>query len=151
MEFQRVLENSCVRPAGDADAVAGVRPKWVVEPTDEAELARALAAAGADGLAVVPRGGGTKLEWGSPPERIDLVFSTLGLNRIPEHAAGDMTVTVQAGCTAATLQQHVARRGQRLALDPLWHDRATVGARSRSLRPGGAGLDADGNRAPGGR
>jgi glycolate oxidase FAD binding subunit len=67
------------------------------------------------------------LDWGCPPERVDLVLSTLGLNRVVEHAAGDMTVTVEAGCTVAALQQHVAQRNQRLALDPLWPDRATVG------------------------
>jgi glycolate oxidase FAD binding subunit len=78
-------------------------------------------------LAVIPRGGGTKLEWGNPPQRIDLIISMLGLNRVIEHTAGDMTVTVEAGCTVGALQQHVAQRGPRLALDPLWPDRATVG------------------------
>jgi glycolate oxidase FAD binding subunit len=58
---------------------------------------------------------------------VDLVLSTLGLDRVLEHAAGDMTVTVEAGCTVAALQQVLAQRGQRLALDPLWPDRATVG------------------------
>src|SRR5205085_1751730 len=50
-----------------------------------------------------------------------------GLNHVIEHAAGDMTVTVEAGCTIAALQQVLAQRGQRLALDPLWPDRSTVG------------------------
>jgi len=59
--------------------------------------------------------------------RMDLVLSTQGLNRVLEHAAGDMTCTVEAGCTITALRQVLARHGQRLALDPLWPDCATVG------------------------
>jgi glycolate oxidase FAD binding subunit len=96
-------------------------------PASGAELARLLADAQRRGLKVSPRGGGTKADWGEEVERVDLVLSTLGLNRVLEHAAGDMTVTVEAGCTVAALQEAVARQGQRLALDPLWPERATVG------------------------
>ena len=39
----------------------------------------------------------------------------------------DLTVTVEAGCTMQTLQQTLAQHGQRLALDPLWPEKATVG------------------------
>jgi glycolate oxidase FAD binding subunit len=99
----------------------------LLEPASEAELARFLAQANAGGLAVLPRGGGTKMEWGNPPEKVDLVLSTRKLDRVLEHAAGDMTVTVEAGCTIAALQQTLAKQGQRLAVDPLWPDRATVG------------------------
>jgi glycolate oxidase FAD binding subunit len=99
----------------------------LLEPASEAELARLLARANADGVAVVPRGGGTKMDWGNPPEKADLVLSTRKLDRVLEHAAGDMTATVEAGCTIAKLQETLARQGQRLAVDPLWPDRATVG------------------------
>jgi len=44
-----------------------------------------------------------------------------------EHAWGDMTATVEAGCTFQQLQQTLAGHGQRLALDPLWPDQATIG------------------------
>lgn len=99
----------------------------VVSPTSEAQAARVLAEGTRRGLKVAPRGGGTKSDWGSAPERVDLVLSTLSLNRVLEHAAGDMTVTVEAGCTIAELQRTLAGHRQRLALDPLWPDRATVG------------------------
>jgi len=56
-----------------------------------------------------------------------VVLSTARLNRIVEHAWADLTVTVEAGCTIQNLQETLAQRGQRLALDPLWPDRATVG------------------------
>ncbi|HZN64042.1 MAG TPA: FAD-binding oxidoreductase [Tepidisphaeraceae bacterium] len=99
----------------------------VFEPATETELAKQLARANADGLAVLPRGGGTKSDWGNPPERADLVLSTRRLDRVLEHAAGDMTVTVEAGCTIAKLQETLAKQGQRLAIDPLWPEQATVG------------------------
>jgi glycolate oxidase FAD binding subunit len=99
----------------------------VLEPATETELAERLARANADGLAVLPRGGGTKSDWGNPPERADLVLSTRRLDRVLEHAAGDMTVTVEAGCTIARLQETLAKQGQRLAIDPLWPEQATVG------------------------
>lgn len=87
-----------------------------------------LAAANSRGQAVLPRGGGTKLHWGNPPARTDAVeLSTLGLNQILEHAASDMTVTVEAGCTVAALQTALSQQGQRLAVDPLWPEQATVG------------------------
>ena len=99
----------------------------VIEPADAAELAHALAAANGAGRAVLPRGGGTKMDWGNPPRAADVILSTARLNRVLEHASGDMTATVEAGCTIANLQDQLALRGQRLAIDPLWPARATVG------------------------
>jgi glycolate oxidase FAD binding subunit len=49
------------------------------------------------------------------------------LNRVLEHAWADLTMTVEAGCTVAELQRTLANHGQRLAVDPLWPERATVG------------------------
>jgi glycolate oxidase FAD binding subunit len=67
------------------------------------------------------------MSWGNPPQALDVILSTRKLNRIIEHAAGDLTATVQAGCTVATLQKKLSERGQWLALDPLWPERATIG------------------------
>src|SRR5947207_5401278 len=99
----------------------------VVEPGSVDEVATLLRDASRDGLAVIPRGGGTKLDWGRPPRRADLVLSTVRLDRVLEHAWGDMTATVEAGCTVARLQHALAEHGQRLACDPLWPERATIG------------------------
>ncbi len=99
----------------------------MISPGTPEELAAELASANASGLAVIPRGGGTKSDWGNPPARADVILSTLKLNRIIEHAWADLTVTVEAGCTVASLQKKLAEHGQRLALDPLWPDQATIG------------------------
>src|ERR1700694_5241015 len=116
-----------VRPAIAADAVAVVQPKLIVVPGNEKELAEILRLSNEAGIAVIPRGGGTKLSWGNSPARADLILSTARLNKIIEHAWSDLTVAVEAGCTIQTLQETLAQHGQRLALDPLWPERATVG------------------------
>jgi glycolate oxidase FAD binding subunit len=116
-----------VHAAAPADAVAGVQPKVIVAPGNERELAEVLRLSNEAGLAVIPRGGATKLSWGNPPSRADLVLSTARLNEITEHAWADLTVTVEAGCTVQKMQETLAQHGQRLALDPLWPEKATVG------------------------
>jgi glycolate oxidase FAD binding subunit len=98
-----------------------------VQPQSEQEVATILRQANEDGVAVIPRGAGTKSDWGNPPLRADVVLSLVKLNRVTEHAWADLTVTAEAGCTIAELQRTLALHGQRLAVDPLWPERATVG------------------------
>lgn len=116
-----------LRAATADDAVCGVQPQFVAEPQDEQHLAALLSCANEAGLAVIPRGGGTKLTWGNRPARANLILSTAAMNRIREHAWADLTVTVEAGCTMRSLQEELAKHGQRLALDALWPERATIG------------------------
>jgi glycolate oxidase FAD binding subunit len=109
------------------DAVDDVLPHMFIEPGHPEEVAGALKIATGAGLQVIPRGGATQMGWGNPPRGGDLILSTHRLNRVVEHAWGDMTATVEAGCTFQRLQQTLAEHGQRLALDPLWPDQATIG------------------------
>ena len=76
---------------------------------------------------VIPRGAGTKAGWGNPPPPAATVVSTQCLNRVVEHAWADLTATVEAGCTISELQRRLAEHDQRLAVDPLWPEQATVG------------------------
>ena len=76
---------------------------------------------------VTVSGGGTKQSWSNPPQSIDLLLYTAKLNRVVDHAHEDLTVTVQAGLTVAQLQSVLAKRKQRLALDVLWPEHATIG------------------------
>jgi glycolate oxidase FAD binding subunit len=115
------------RAAAPAEQVSGVQPNFVIEPSTESQLAELLRLSNEAGLAVIPRGGGTKLAWGNPPASADLILSTTRLNKIIEHAWADLTVSVEAGCTIQKLQQTLAQHGQRLALDPLWPEKSTVG------------------------
>ena len=126
-ELEAIVGSEHLRVAAPADVVDGVAASRVVAPGSTAELGRVLACAGAARMAVIPRGGGTKLAWGAPPVRADLIVSTARLDRMLEHAWEDMTATVEAGCTVARLQRTLAEHGQRLAIDALWPDRATIG------------------------
>lgn len=116
-----------VRAATHDDAIDGVVPRLVVAPESAAEVAAVLRFANEAGLAVAPRGGGTKTGWGNPPAGLDLVLCMGRLNRVLEHAWGDMTATVQAGCRVVDFQRALAQHGQQLVLDPLWQERATIG------------------------
>src|SRR6266446_5243667 len=126
-DVREIVTAKYLRAATANDAVAGVQPRLLVEPGNEQELAKVLRLANAAGLAVIPRGGGTKLEWGNRPARADVIVSTARLHRVIEHAWADLTVSAEAGCRIAKLQETLAKHGQRLALDALWPERATVG------------------------
>ena len=58
--------------------------------------------------------------------RVDQVDLS-ALHRVLEHAPEDMTVTVETGATLASLQRHLATRGQWLPIDPPHPDRLTIG------------------------
>ena len=114
------------RPAGDGDAIAGVPARFVAAPGSANEAAAVVRAAAVHDLSTVVRGAATKLDWGSPPERLDLVLDTRQLTGVVEHAAGDLIVVVRAGTPLADLSPKLAAADQQLALDtPL--PGATVG------------------------
>jgi glycolate oxidase FAD binding subunit len=106
-------------PAGDGDTVDGVPARFVAAPGSAEEAAAVVRAAAAEGLAIVPRGAGTKLRWGTPPRRLDLIVDTRRLDRVVEHAAGDLVVIAQAGVSLAALGERLAGARQRLAVDEM--------------------------------
>src|SRR5580700_5320323 len=97
-----------------------------VAPANTEEVAAILRFAHENRLAVVPWGGGTKQGWGYPVTPA-VLLETHRLNVVREHTWQDMTCSVEAGCTWASLQSALAKHGQCVALDPLWPERATVG------------------------
>lgn len=112
------LTASCdVRAATPADAVAGVRPRYVAWPASTQQAAALYSAAASLRLTLVPRGSGARLDWGLPPASCDLIVDTSRLDRVIEHAAGDLVVTVQAGVRLDELARVLGDAGQRLALD----------------------------------
>ncbi|MFG1702394.1 FAD-binding oxidoreductase [Nonomuraea sp. M3C6] len=116
-----------IRQADADDAVNGVRPRWVALPETVEEVSAVLRACDERDLAVVPAGGGTKLHWGSPPERCDVLLDMCCMNSLLEHAAGDLVVRTQAGLTMDALAAALAEKGQELALDPPFTELTTVG------------------------
>ena len=117
-DLRSIVGESNVREATDEDAVEGVTPSLVVEPGSADEISAVMKLAHGEGLAVCPRGGGTKMGLGAPPRSVDLVLSLVRMDEIIEHVPGDQVVRVQAGVKLETLQQKLAEADQMLALDP---------------------------------
>jgi glycolate oxidase FAD binding subunit len=118
----KALAAACaeLREGEAADAIGaagGVMPAFVAAPASTEEAAAALRAAAEHDLAVVPRGGGSRLAWGVPPARCDLAVDMTRMNAVIEHAAGDLVARVQAGARMGDIAAVLAAAGQEIALD----------------------------------
>ncbi len=113
--------------AGREYEIEGIRPSYEARPDDVAGIADALRFADLGELAVVIWGGGTRIGLGNIPTGYDMAIDVTGLDRIVDHTPGDLTATVEAGITIASLQEALGRHGQLLAVDPPLPDRATLG------------------------
>src|SRR5882762_10450423 len=103
--FIALVRNENMHAATAANTMCEVQPKLVIKPGTESEIAEILRLSNEAGLAVIPRGGGTKLGWGNSPAGADVILSTARITEIIEHAWADLTVTVEAGCTVQRLQE----------------------------------------------
>ena len=117
-DLQNIVGENNVHEATAEDGVGGVTPSLVVEPGSVEEISSVMKLASREGLAVCPRGGGTKTDLGAPPRSVDLVIGLGRMDEIIEHVPGDQVVRVQAGVKLETLQEKLAEADQMLALDP---------------------------------
>ena len=116
-----------VGPEDESLAFDGAMPGAVAYPSSLEEAAGLLGLASRSGAQVAIRGAGTKLGLGYPPGRVDLLLVTTRMNRIVEYEPANLTVTVDAGLSLATLQETLSSRGQWLPIDPPYADQATIG------------------------
>jgi len=98
-----------------------------IAPAAAAEVAEAVREAAGRRTPVYPIGGGTTIACGRRPTEPGIGLSTAGLNRIVDHAADDMTITLEAGVTVAQLAGQLADRKQRLPIDVPHASQATIG------------------------
>lgn len=112
--------------AAQAIAPEGL-PACVLYPQTQEELAAAVAYAYEHQWSLMPVGHATKLHWGGVSPQVDVLISTARLNRLIDHAVGDLTVTAEAGMSFADLQAHLRDRHQQVGIDPAYGDRATLG------------------------
>ncbi|MDQ3590753.1 MAG: FAD-binding oxidoreductase, partial [Actinomycetota bacterium] len=117
-DLQQIVGAEHAREATPEDAVDGVEPAFVAEPGSVEETSELLRLASDEGLAVAPRGGGTKMGWGNPPRDLDLILSTTRMDEIIEHVPGDQVVRVQAGMRLQDLQDRLVGSDQMLGIDP---------------------------------
>ncbi|MBW4479199.1 MAG: FAD-binding oxidoreductase [Tolypothrix brevis GSE-NOS-MK-07-07A] len=105
----------------------GSVPSCIVIPHTTEELAQAIAHAHQNNWRVLTCGNCSKISWGGLGTCIDVVISTERINKLIEHAVGDLTVTVEAGMRFSKLQAILAEHRQFLALDPTAPESATIG------------------------
>ncbi|WBB65506.1 FAD-binding oxidoreductase [Micromonospora sp. WMMD812] len=121
LEITQRLTEICGPPfarfAGPADEVAGRAARWVAVPGGPAAAAKVLRLAAAHGLTVVPRGAGTKIDWGAVPEQVDIMLDTGRLAGIGHEPVGSPVAEVGAGTPLRAVQATLERTGQRLAVD----------------------------------
>ena len=117
--IMKALAAACedVREGEEADAIGGRRPAFVGSPASTEEAAALLRAAAERDLAVVARGSGSRLAWGTPPARCELIVDLSRMAAVVEHAAGDLVAKVQAGARMGDVAAVLAGAGQEIALD----------------------------------
>jgi len=148
-------------PAASDPRIDGLVPTLVLEPEDDDACARALSLCHQESMAVIPVGGGTRLDVGNVPSRLDVYLKTARLSGVEDHIPGDLTVAVRAGTTLAALQTELGKARQFLPLEVPRPSDATLGgifalgepglrrrpgARPRDLLLGFEGVLADGTR-----
>jgi FAD/FMN-containing dehydrogenase len=99
----------------------------VVRPANAAELSAVVAACSDAGVAMVPQGGNTSLCGGATPTGDEVLVSLTRLNRIRAVDAANATITVEAGCTLAQVQEAAAMAGLLFPLSLAAEGTATIG------------------------
>jgi len=100
--------------------------KPAVSPMLTQEVAALARYAHSHRLAMEIVGSGTKRRWGSSVAA-DIFLDTTKLAGVSQHSWQDLTATVGAGTRWSDMQLALATHNQRVALDPLWAETATVG------------------------
>jgi len=99
----------------------------VVKPGTAEEVAAVVQACATAGIAVVPQGGNTGLCGGATPIGGEVLISLVRLNRIRAIDTDNNTLTVEAGCTLAAVQEAAASVGRLFPLSLAAEGTATIG------------------------
>lgn len=93
------------------DYYRGATP-MVARPQTTEELGAVVSRCARDGVAIVPQGGNTGMMGAAipSPSGEELVLSLARMNQVREFDALNYTMTVEAGCVLADLQQYAAQR-----------------------------------------
>ncbi|WP_369938719.1 FAD-binding oxidoreductase [Plantactinospora sp. BB1] len=105
------------RPAGAADGVAGTVARWVAAPGNPEAVTEVVRLAAEHDLSVVPRGAGTKLDWGMPPSQVDIVLDTGRLAGVWQQPEDELVAEIGAGTPVRAAEAILERTGRRLPID----------------------------------
>ncbi len=101
----------------------------VVRPASTAEVAAVVRACVGAGVSMVPQGGNTGMVVGSTPDASgqQIVLSLQRMNKIRQLDAGNLTITVDAGCVLQTLQETCEKEGFLFPLSLASEGSCTIG------------------------
>ena len=122
------------------------RAAAVVKPASTAEVSRVVALLCEAGVAIVPQGGNTSLCGGSVPDAsgTQVVVNLSRMNRVRAVDPDNNTMTVEAGCVLATLQETADRHGRLFPLSLGAEGSCEIGG-NLSTNAGGTGVLRYGN------
>jgi len=102
----------------------------MLTPSSTADTAKAVSYCADNDIKIVPQGGNTGLVGGSLPglgSYKEILISMKRMNRVLEVDAANMSITAEAGCTVAALQQAAAEKGLLFPLSLASEGSCTVG------------------------
>jgi len=108
--------------------VHGREPQVVVTPSTAEQAAAVLRTCTENDWTVEPAGAGTWLDWGRPPDHVDVLLSAERLAGVTDYAPADLTISVAAGTPLAEVSETVSFDRQMLGFDPPARPGATIGA-----------------------
>ena len=139
--LSEAVQGSLAR-GSDGDLIGGMRPRWVASPASVDEVSAVLRLASDSGLAVVPRGAGTRLQWGAAPSQCDVVLDLDPAGRARRAHLGRPR-RGRAGGYAARRPPGAARLGRPVARGRPATPRHRRRAGRRRRRPGRPGCCTD--------
>ena len=122
----RLLGGSVVLPVDDLE-IDELIPQAIVRPTERIQISELLLWASSEHVSVLPKGGGTRFNLGNVPRKADVVLDLGAFDRLIDYQPADMTATVEAGMTLATLQDRLAPGGEFAPLESAQPRRSTIG------------------------
>ncbi|MDP1656254.1 MAG: FAD-binding oxidoreductase [Hylemonella sp.] len=101
----------------------------VVRPGTTSEVAAVVKACAAAGVSMVPQGGNTGMVVGSTPDASgkQVVLSLTRMNKVRALDAGNLTITVDAGCVLQSLQEECEKAGFLFPLSLASEGSCTIG------------------------
>jgi glycolate oxidase FAD binding subunit len=97
-------------------AIDNVTPMAVLFPKNTQQVSEVVKSANLRNLAIVPRGGGSKISLGNPPKRLDLVLCITRMNHMLDVDTSNLTITVEAGVKFRDVQARLATEDDRCYL-----------------------------------
>jgi len=99
----------------------------IVSPGGTPEVAEVVRLCAGAGVAIVPQGGNTGLCGGATPTRGEVVVRMARLNRVRAIDVANNTITVEAGCTLAAVQETARATDRLFPLSLAAEGTATIG------------------------